>query len=79
MASITNASSDTNEVEIPTRNELICYVWGVSKLMSQQALNIEGYKPRKYYHMNYNHDHQEKKQCKKILEEFMNNYPNYSI
>ena len=33
MASITNASSDTNEVEIPTQNELIRYVWAVSKLM----------------------------------------------
>ena len=66
MASITNASSDTNQVEIPTQNELIRYVWAVSKLMLQQALNIEGYKPRKYYHMNCNHNHQEKKQCEKF-------------
>ena len=79
MASITNASSDTNEIEIPTRNELIHYVWAVSKLMSQQALNIEGYKRRKYYRMNRIYDHQEKKQCEKILEEFMNKYPNFSI
>ena len=79
MASITNASPVTNEVEIPTRNELILYVWAVSKLMSQQALNIKGYKPQKYYHMNYNYDSQEKKQCEKILEEFMNKYPNFLI
>ena len=79
MASITNASSDTNEVDIPTRNELIHYMWAVSKLMSQQALNIEGYKPRKYYHMNRIYYHQEKKQCEKILEEFMNTYQNFSI
>ena len=35
MASITNASPATNEVEISTRNELIHYVYAVSKLMSQ--------------------------------------------
>ena len=79
MASITNDSSDRNEVEIPTPNELIGYGWAVSILMSQQALNINGYKPQKYYHINCNHDHKEKKQCEKILDEFMNKYPNFSI
>ena len=79
MASITNASPDINDVKIPTRNELIYYMWAVSILMSQQALNINGYKPQKYHHTNRIYDDQEMKQCEKILEQFMNKYPNFSI
>ena len=70
-------ASITNEIKLPTRDELLDYVMAISELMSQQALCIDSYKPRKFYPIFV--DHEKRMKCEKIVEKFMKNYPNCSI
>ena len=70
-------ASITKEIELPTRNELIECMMAISELISQQALCINGYKPKKFYPIFV--DHEKKMECEKINEKFMKKYPNCSI
>ena len=60
-------ASITNEIKLPSRNELIEF----SELMSQQAICIDCYKPKKFYPIFVDHKKRMKckTNCREIYEE----------
>ena len=79
MATVITGTQFTNKDMLPTRDELLDYMLAISELMSQQALCINCYKPKKLYSIFRYFDHEKRMECKKIVDEFMENYLNCSI
>ena len=76
MAIITTGSQITNEVMIPTRDELINYMDAIHELILYKAIGIRGYK-RSGYVLVCNND--KSKKCKTFVYEFEKNYQDCSL